>query len=222
MDEYNRRMSAALRRHDQCASELNVAIRELYVLTPFDLDAARRACRGTLALPGERDDLAGSLALKRNARLDRFRQGYARTGKELVIVGSIKRTHVPRFIERHEPRLAESAELLPHLQVDERVGPPLIDARVLTKSFFIGRLHDGSLTRGNRVYSTEKGHDNRCGDRYSPSGSSNHLTRITPRTVGDQSFITVSPPVRETLSGVMPYGLFSTNWRRLRVLMKRW
>ena len=169
-------MSAADRGRDQRAGQLHVAIRESHVFASFDLDAFRSARRRTVTLPGQRDNLAGAVALKRDARLDRGGQRGAGAGEKLVTVGRIQRAHITGLVKRHQLRLAESAELVPHLQIDERVRSPLIDARVLTKSFFIGRLHDGSLTRGNRVKCAEKGHDNRCADRYSPSGSSNHLT----------------------------------------------
>src|SRR4029079_4832966 len=118
---------------------------------------------------------------KRDARLDRGGQRGAGAREKLVTVGRIERAHITGLVKRHQLRLAESAELVPHLQIEVRVRSPLIDARVLTKSLFIGRLHDGTLTRGNRVKGAEKGHDNRRADRNSPTGSSNHLTRITPR-----------------------------------------
>jgi hypothetical protein len=140
--------------------------------------------RRTLTLPGQRDNPVGAIALKRDARFDRGGLRGAGAGEELVAAGRIQRAHITGLVKRHELRLAESAELVPHLHIDERVRSPLIDARVLTKSFFIDRLHDGSLTRGNRVKCAEKRHDNRRADRHSPSGSSNHLPRITPRTAG--------------------------------------
>ena len=189
VDEDDRRMFAAGGRRDQRAGQLHVAIREPHVFPFFDLDAFRSPRRRTVMLPRQRDNLAGAVALKGDARLDRGGQRRAGAGEKLVTVGRIQRAHITGLVKRHQLRRPESAELVPHLQVDECVRSPLVNTRVFTKSVFIERMHDGSLTHRNRDESAEKGHDKRCADHHYGSGSSTHLNIIKSGLWYHQHFV---------------------------------
>ena len=164
---------------DQCTGQLHVAIREPHVCRRFDLSAFRGPRRRAVTLPGQRDNLTGGVALKRDARLDRGGHSGARTGEKRVAVGGIQGAHIAGLVKRHELRLAESAELVPHLQVDERVRSPLIDACVLAKGSFIDRADDGSLTCRDRDERAEKEDNRRASYHRVRSGVRTHVSILS-------------------------------------------
>src|SRR5204862_7536557 len=99
------------RRAGEGAGQMNVAAREADVLAFLDLDASCGTRDRAFALPRERGDCAGGVAVKCDPRLDRLRNGDAWASKELVAVSGIQNPHLAGFIERDERlRLAESGE----------------------------------------------------------------------------------------------------------------
>src|SRR2546427_10396905 len=98
MDEEDGRMLRACLRADQRTRQLNVAVREADLLVSLDLDAPRDSWRLFAALPSQRADLTGRVALKLDAGLDRRRDRGARTGEEPVAIRRIQRPNLARFI----------------------------------------------------------------------------------------------------------------------------
>ena len=102
VNENDRRVLLAGARLDQRSCQLNGTARETDVFVAFDVDAPRASRRATLALPRQRGNLSGAVALKLDSRLDRGRHGHARPGEEAVAICRIERPNLAGLIERPE------------------------------------------------------------------------------------------------------------------------
>ena len=137
--EHDCRMAPAGIGRGKRSGQAHDAVRELHVLATFEGDAARDALGNAFTAPCQAGDRTLLIALKLDARFDGCLNGCARAGKKAIRAVRVERADLSRLV--YGDQLSGAGELVPHLQIDERVAGPFIGPREFTQRLFVDRRH---------------------------------------------------------------------------------